>query len=177
VASLRSSVGSLLAVALGSVLLFAGCARRGPHAQHWRVKADHPEALARWTAKNLPRMPEDLGREYLLALKLLEAETSRRTTPNAPLTRDPSDPLCVQVRGLTVRQIVLKGYATRIDAINRKVSLEHRNLAANIGRFDEASNVRTYERFIAKQRSVLAGYEEERLRVEEARTAFEEKYP
>lgn len=169
--------GRLLLPLLAVVLLVTSCTRRSPHPQHWRVDAKNLHALAAWNAKNLPLMPEDLSREYLLALHRLDQDNVRKTDLASSPPKDPYDPLCVKVRGLTVRQIVLNGYTARLSALHRKMSLETHNLAMNISRFDEAPNVKTYERFVGFQQGVIASYEEARVRLEHARAAFAEMYP
>lgn len=158
--------GLALLVALG------GCARPPADPLQLKVEAQHPQQLTRWNRRHLPRLPEELRQEYLTALQRIDRATGHPRRPGERPTKDPFDPLCRRVHERTVRDVILDGYAARLETLEHKLARESRNLVANIGRFEEATDVASYERFVVYQQNVLERYEEAKAATMRDREAF-----
>lgn len=152
------SLYTLRAAAFGCALLLTGCTPADP--LDWKVRAKTPEQYVEWMEENIPLMDEDLSGHLNYAFATLSATTD---TPhlvfNQKQYRNPNNAFCMQISGLTVRQIIIEGCRAANITILQELNKESEKLRALLASHEELELGSPYaerlERAITYRRKVI----------------------
>lgn len=163
---------AVLKVWILALLVFAGCAR-DPLAL--KVKAETPEGFYAWHRQTLLRQPPAVAEEFNEALAWVVAESPSKMALDDPRMMDNKHhPICLQLDGRTLRQVIINGYALANQAMLRAMIQESDKLVL-VATYDEQltrgmKDTWKFDRVLTQRRESLA---EVRAKVERNRRRIE----
>lgn len=145
---------------LSLLLLASGCAPKNPLDR--KVRAGTPEQFFSWwdrTQKKLPENEREEVHEILLFLK----QSTPRLRPMQE--KDPNDPLCKRIDGLTLREVLVLGYQDKNHQVRMRLMRETGNLAPLVAMATDATDDLARERIEAtiRQTKLAAERSEEKI--------------
>jgi hypothetical protein len=115
----------VLVFVLGLLLFTTGCAPKDPLDR--KVSADTPGDLVLWWDRARKHFPEEQRVEIARVIRDLQDNTPRLKAMRAD---DKFDPLCKQIDGLTVREVLILGYSENNRVLRNRVLKEMGRLPA-----------------------------------------------
>ena len=155
-----------------ALLALAGCAR-DPLAL--KVRAETPEEFFAWHRQTLLRQPLAVAEEFNEALTWIVAESPSKMALDDPLMMDNKHhPICRQLDGRTLRQVIVDGYGLANRAMLRAMIQESDKLVT-VANYDEQltrgmKDTWKFDRTLTQRRETLA---EVRAKVERNRRRIE----
>lgn len=110
------------AALLALTLLLVACEPRNP--LDWKVSADSPADFSGWCDRTYRRLPPDVAKEFATSLSALMAATPQARIKDEEVAwQNPNNPVCRQIDGRTVRDVIIEGLLERNAALLRRVNL------------------------------------------------------
>lgn len=155
-----------------ALLTLAGCAR-DPLAL--KVRAETPDEFFAWHRQTLLRQPPAVAEEFNEALTWIVAESPSKMALDDPRMMDNKHhPICRQLDGRTLRQVIVDGYAAANRSLLRAMIQESDSLV-HVANYDEhltrgMKDTWKFDRALTQRRETLA---EVRAKVERNRRRIE----
>lgn len=150
--------GAVLKIWILALLTLAGCAR-DPLAL--KVDAETPEEFFAWHRTTLLRQPPAVAEEFNEALAWIVAESpSKMALDDSRMMQDKHHPICRQLDGRTLRQVIIDGYAAANRALLRAMIQESDKLVT-VANYDEQltrgmKDTWKFDRVLTQRRESLA---------------------
>lgn len=163
---------AVLKIWILALLALAGCAR-DPLAR--KVQAQTPEEFFAWHGRTLSRQPQAVAEEFNEALTWIVAESPSKMALDDPrMMQNRHHPICRQIDGRTLRQVIIHGYGLANQAMLRAMIQESDKLVM-VANYDEQltrgmKDTWKFDRVLTQRRETLA---EVRAKVERNRRRIE----
>lgn len=147
-----------IVVGLGLVLFATGCARRSP--LELRVRAETPYEFLEWQERVMTRQPASVAAEFKEAVaRIVACSPTRMSLHDERMMHRRHHPICRELDGRTVREVIIAGYVATNEELLRGMILQSNNL---IGALQYEAAVRAekedagrVERMIDRRSAVL----------------------
>lgn len=158
------------------VLVLAGC--RQPDPLELRVEAETPYAFIEWEEHHLARMPPGIALEFRDSVaRIVATSPTKMSLRDTRMLHSKYHPICRQLHGKTVREVVITGYSAANEALLRGMILDSDNLLVTLKHQDQleqsAGGAKRVERLVDRRTAMLgaakAQVEANRQRIEELR--------
>lgn len=155
-----------------ALLALAGCAR---DPLGLKVQAETPEEFFAWHQQTLLRQPQAVAEEFNEALNWIVAESPSKMALDDPRMMDNKHhPICRQLDGRTLRQVIVDGYAAANRALLRAMIQESDKLVTAANHDEQLTrgmkDTWKFDRMLTQRRETLA---EVRAKVERNRRRIE----
>lgn len=145
-------------VACALVLFTVGC-RRNP--LDLEVQAETPYAFLEWQERVMARQPEGVATEFKQAVaRIVAASPTKLSLHNERLLHSRQHPICRELDGCTVREVIIAGYRVANETLLRGMILGSDNLVMAL-KYEDTIRAATndggrLDRMVA-QRSAMLG--------------------
>ena len=117
-------------LACAVVLLCAACQR---HPLDLRVRAETPQEFHEWHARVMSRQRADIAEEFTESVaRIVECSPHKMSLADPRMMHSREHPICRELDGRTVRDVMIAGYAAANETLLREIILESDSFVATL---------------------------------------------